>query len=198
MHFIIYETTNKINGKKYRGAHMCDSLLDTYLGSGNLLRKAILKYGIENFERVILEECDSLESMFLQEAKYVDSTWVENPNTYNLKIGGEGGWDYINKTGLRWNEEKKRLHSIEMKKKRSSGEWGPKSPTLGFKNKKHSNETKNRIAESSELSKEEIQQRIYDWNSIPDVRGKITKMSKMWNVSHTQVRRFTKKYLGFA
>lgn len=198
MHFIIYETTNKINGKKYRGAHMCDSLLDTYLGSGNLLRKAIVKYGIENFERVILEECDSLGSMFLQEAKYVDSAWVENPNTYNLKIGGEGGWDYINKTGLRWNKEKKRLHSIEMKKKRSSGEWGPKSPTLGFKNKKHSVETKNRIAESCGLSQEEIEKRTNDWNSIPDARGKITKMSKMWNVSHTQVRRFIERYLGFA
>lgn len=198
MHFIIYETTNKINGKKYRGAHVTNDTNDTYLGSGRLLKKAIAKYGIDSFERKVLCECSSVEEMFLKEAEYVNSAWVEDQNTYNLKIGGEGGWDYINKSGIRWNEEKKRLHSIEMKKKRVSGEWGPKNPTYGFKGKTHSNETKKRISESSGLSQEDIENRINDWNSIPDIRGKITKVSKMWNVSHTQVRRFVERYLGVA
>ena len=200
MYFIIYETTNKINGKKYRGAHICESLNDNYLGSGRLLKKAIAKYGIENFERNILEVCDNIESMFKKEAEYVNSEWVENSNTYNLKIGGEGGWDYINKKGLRWNEEKRRLHSIEMKKKRLSGEWGPKDPSNGFKGRKHSDETKKKLSENNgaTLSEDVIQFRIDTWNSIPDRRGKIMEMSKLWNVSHTQVRRFIKNNLGVA
>jgi hypothetical protein len=197
MYFIIYETTNLINGKKYRGAHISKSLNDEYIGSGKLLKKAITKYGIENFERKNLLICDSLEHMFEQELKYVDEKWVNDENTYNLKIGGEGGWDYINKTGKRWNEEKKRLQSIEMKKKRKVGEWGPKNPTYGFKNRKHSEETKQKISmnNGSLLNREEIEKRILEWNSLENVRGKVTKISKIWGVSHTQVRRFVNKFI---
>lgn len=200
MYFIIYETVNKVNNKKYRGAHVTQNLNDGYMGSGRLLKKALAKYGFENFERTILCECDSIESMFKQEAIFVNAEWVNDSSTYNLKIGGEGGWDYINKEGLRWNEEKKKLHSIEMKKKRDTGEWGPKQPTYGFKGKEHSQESKRKISENSAsaLSDEEIQKRIDDWNSLHDARGKITKISNMWNVSHTQVRRFMKNYLGVA
>lgn len=196
MNFIIYETTNLKNGKKYRGAHVCKSLDDDYLGSGKLLKKAIAKYGIQNFERKVLLICDSLEHMFEQECIFVDDKWVEDCNTYNLKIGGEGGWDYINREGKRWNEEKRRLHSIEMKKKRMVGEWGPKTPSNGFKNKKHTEETKQKISKNngSSLSYEEIEKRISQWNSLEDVRGKITKISKLWKVSHTQVARFVKKF----
>lgn len=200
MYFTIYETTNLVNGKKYRGAHVCENLNDSYIGSGNLLKKAISKYGFTNFEKKILLECDSLQHMFEQEALYVNSSWVNDSSTYNLKIGGEGGWDYINKEKLRWNEEKKILHSIEMKKKRTSGEWGPKNPTYGFKGKQHSVESKSKISKNnvSTLSNEELQKRIDDWNSTPNHRGKITKIAKMWNISHTQVRRFIKNKLGFA
>lgn len=196
MHYIIYETTNKVNGKKYRGVHICDFLQDKYIGSGRLLKKAIAKYGFENFERKIIKECDSVEEMFIQEAIFVDKSWVENVNTYNLKIGGEGGWDYINKEGLRWNEEKRKLHSIEMKKKREFGEWGPKHPTCGFRGKSHSSESKNKISENNAmlLDKAEINKRIEQWKLLPDTRGKISRISKMWNVSHTQVRRFIEKY----
>jgi hypothetical protein len=36
-HYILYETTNNINGMKYRGIHSTDNLQDGYLGSGRLL-----------------------------------------------------------------------------------------------------------------------------------------------------------------
>jgi hypothetical protein len=197
MKFLIYETTNLVNGKKYRGAHIANSLQDEYLGSGKLLKKSIAKYGIENFHRIILKECSSVEELFQYESAYVNAEWVERTDTYNLKIGGEGGWDYINKQGLRWNDEKKKLHSIEMKKKRISGEWGPKKPTYGFKNKKHSTQTKNKISKNNgnRLSKEEVEKRLSDCNLFPDERGKITKLAKLWNISHTQVRRFLSNYL---
>jgi hypothetical protein len=43
--FIVYETTNKINGKIYVGCHKIDDVNDDYLGSGKLLMEDIEKYG---------------------------------------------------------------------------------------------------------------------------------------------------------
>ena len=200
MHYIIYETTNIVNGKRYRGAHICDALDDKYLGSGKLLKKAIDKYGFDNFTRRILKECSTIEEMFEAEAKFVNSDWVADPMTYNLKIGGEGGWDHINREGLRWTEEKKRLHSIEMKKRRQDGKWvpkwGPDQHPKGMLGKKHSVESKRKISENNHmsLSTEEIQKRIDDWNAIATQWGKLTALSKLWGVSHTQVSRFAKKH----
>ena len=44
------------------------------------------------------------------------------------------------------------------------------------------------------LDKAEIDKRIEQWKLLPDTRGKISRISEMWNVSHTQVRRFIEKY----
>jgi len=60
--YIIYKTTNLINGKIYVGQHKTDIKEDGYLGSGKLLRLAILKYGINNFIREILATCDTRKS----------------------------------------------------------------------------------------------------------------------------------------
>ena len=88
MFHIVYETTNLINGKKYRGAHSCKTLNDSYLGSGVALVKAIKQYGKENFERKILEICESRDHMFEREAFWVNSEWVSSRNTYNCVVGG--------------------------------------------------------------------------------------------------------------
>ena len=59
------------------------------------------------------------------------------------------------------------------------GEWGPKNPSKGFIGKKHTEETKKKISENngSRLDELEIKKRINDWNSLGNVRGKITKIS---------------------
>jgi hypothetical protein len=89
MYFIIYETTNLINGKKYRGIHQTKDLDDNYLGSGIVFNKALKKYGKENFEKHILEYCSSYDELLEKEKIYVDEKWVKDKNNYNIKTGGQ-------------------------------------------------------------------------------------------------------------
>lgn len=87
---VIYKTVNKINGKIYIGKSTTNQI--DYLGSGVLLQKAIRKYGKENFEKVIIEECNSIQHLNEREIY-----WISNLNTtdrkigYNIAIGGNGG-----------------------------------------------------------------------------------------------------------
>lgn len=88
MYFTVYETTNLINGKKYRGAHKCKNPHDGYLGSGNIIESAVGKYGKNNFTKEILEYCNDVEHMYEREAHWVDRAWVDRHDTYNTKTGG--------------------------------------------------------------------------------------------------------------
>ncbi len=106
MFYIVYKTTNQVNGKFYVGTHKTVDLNDDYLGSGTLLGKAIEKYGVENFKREILFVFDNPEEMFAKEAEIVTEDFLSENNTYNLKRGGFGGWDYCN-TQLREEITKK-------------------------------------------------------------------------------------------
>lgn len=59
--YYIYEIKNLVNGKTYIGQRKCpeDKTSETdinYMGSGELIRKAIKKYGINNFSKIILDE----------------------------------------------------------------------------------------------------------------------------------------------
>ena len=88
--YFIYETTNLINGKRYRGFHY-GTVDDSYLGTSLLLHRAIKKYGRRNFKREILEICDSFHHALQRESYFVDEKWVDRDDTYNLKTGGLGG-----------------------------------------------------------------------------------------------------------
>ena len=97
MHYLIYKTTNLINGKFYIGKHQTKDLNDGYLGSGKLIRRAVKKYGLENFHKEILFECNSEVHMNVLEKILV----VPDPElNYNLCAGGKGGFDYINRNKL--------------------------------------------------------------------------------------------------
>jgi group I intron endonuclease len=91
--YIVYKTTNKVNGKFYIGVHKCNSLdkFDGYFGSGSLLKKAILKYGNENFSRETLYVFDTYKEAYIKEQEIVNSLLIESDTCYNLKLGGKGG-----------------------------------------------------------------------------------------------------------
>lgn len=100
MYFTVYKITNKINGKEYIGAHKTSDLDDGYMGSGKHLVNSQKKYGLENFSKEIIFRAVSSEAMYFIERMLVDEEYVARDDTYNLKLGGSGGFDYINSSGI--------------------------------------------------------------------------------------------------
>lgn len=87
----VYEITNNINQKKYIGKHSTNNLDDGYMGSGVFIRKAIDKYGLENFTKTIIKKFDTSEEAFKFEAELVTEDVVKDRMYYNMKPGGYGG-----------------------------------------------------------------------------------------------------------
>lgn len=105
MKYIVYKTTNLINGKIYVGVHRTNpDIFDGYIGCGVTYKdkkkkvnkgfpKAVRKYGYENFKRETLfiypdtEEGENLA--YEKEKEIVNPDFVKNPNTYNLVTGGK-------------------------------------------------------------------------------------------------------------
>lgn len=101
----VYCCTNKVNGKKYIGI-TCRSLSarinqhireskekNNYKTYNTPFKRAIRKYGIDNFEHEIIEDCLTPEEAIEKEKYYIKfyQTYYKysNSNGYNATIGGE-------------------------------------------------------------------------------------------------------------
>lgn len=127
--WILYQTTNICNGKIYVGVHKPLNTWKSrnYLGSGKALKPAIEKYGRENFRRATLAEFSCAEEAYVAEAGIVTEEFIKRSDTYNVKVGGEGG------VGLKHTDESRAkistnlaitLSSPEIKAKKSAAMKG--------------------------------------------------------------------------
>lgn len=105
----VYKITNVINKKNYIGIttrglqnrwkeHLSVANNQNSKDYNALFKKAIRKYGIENFTIELLENCDSIEEMKQKEifyiAKYNSYAFAPNGWGYNSTLGGDGLWGY--------------------------------------------------------------------------------------------------------
>ena len=95
-YYLIYQITNNLNHKIYIGKHKTDCPDDNYFGSGKHLRNAQEKYGLENFTKTILFYCANEEEMNLLEKMVVTPEFCAREDVYNINVGGDGGWNYVN------------------------------------------------------------------------------------------------------
>lgn len=89
-HYIVYQIKNLINNKIYVGQHQTYNKFDKYMGGGQTLKKAIQKYGIDNFSKDILFEFDNFEDMNQCEINIVTQDFINRKDNYNNKTGGSG------------------------------------------------------------------------------------------------------------
>ena len=101
MFYTIYRTTNLVTNRYYFGIHKTRDPHDRYLGSGTYIRRAVAKHGPERFRKEVLFIYDetNAESAFAKEDELIQC-YHFNPLCMNLRKGGEGGFDYINRNGL--------------------------------------------------------------------------------------------------
>jgi hypothetical protein len=172
INLFFYQIINTINSKIYIGKHQTNDIDDGYMGSGKNLKRAIKKYGIENFVKEVVYVFDSEEEMNYKEAELVTEEFCLREDTYNICVGGQGGFSHINlDENFRKNKNKKARRvtdsilkikygvenpsqidfvkqklSIKMKERWRDGKISlPPTPFLG---KSHSLETKKKMSES--------------------------------------------------
>lgn len=193
MYNYLYQITNLINNKIYIGVHTTSDLNDGYMGSGTAIKKAIRKYGIENFRKDILNFFETAEEALLAEESVVDSKFILREDTYNIRCGGIGGFEHIN---CKDKEDRVNIKALRQKIKSGeikvggSGRWTDagreKVVSIARKNQKMAT-----ILANTDESKKKRKQTFSD---ISHSKGKNnSQYGKFWisNIETKEVRRIT-------
>lgn len=213
-HNIVYKTTNLVNGKIYIGVHSTNKIDDGYLGSGRIFRRALKKYGEDNFEREILFDFDSTEKAYNKERELVDKEFIERSDNYNFITGGFGGAEVSEETRKRLREnnskiwlgkrgseipwfgkpisEERKKHLSETRMGENNPMWGKTGSRLGF-----------RISKDERLDKKgkkiqadpEFAQRIKDIEDSDKKRGWKRDLARKWGVHPRTALMFIRRWL---
>ena len=118
MLYTVYKTVNLINGKYYFGTHKTENPNDDYLGSGTYIRRAVAKHGEQNFRKEVLFIYLDPESAFGKEDELIQSYRGRDHLCMNLRKGGHGGFDWINRSGLN-GADVAHLPDVERRRRKS-------------------------------------------------------------------------------
>ena len=160
----IYMYVNKINGKKYIGQaknfkkrhrqHIHHSKNNKYNDYYFPIHNAIRKYGIDNFDIVILKENIKTQCLLnLFEYYYIKkyNTLIKNNNGYNVASGGHNGNVFEGKSKEEMDEIRKKMSMAQGWQKGENNpmygvhRYGKNAPNYG---KPCSEEKKQKISES--------------------------------------------------
>ena len=188
-HYLIYKITNQNNGKIYIGQHQTENLDDGYMGSGQNIKRAINKYGVENFKREILYYCTDFETMNNMEEIIVNQEFVDRKDTYNLRLGGSHG-SFSDETKRKMSEAVKRgMNNEEVRRKISEAvkkgmtEEVRRKMSEALKGHSVSEETRKKLSEAVKrtMNNEEVRKKISDAvkkGMTEEVRRKISEARK--------------------
>lgn len=146
INYIVYRITNRINNKIYIGAHKTHNINDDYMGSGTGIKRAIKKYGIENFEKTILFELNSEQEMYDKEAELVTEEFINRSDNYNAKTGGKIAYVYSQETKELISRRTKECQTVVFGRIRTEQTREKISKTLS--GRKLSQETRNKMSAS--------------------------------------------------
>lgn len=169
----IYMTINNITNMRYIGKHYGE-LDDSYLGSGTILKRAIDKYGKENFSKQILFISENDEINSQKEKEFITLyNATSNPLFYNIHEGGCGG-----NTTAGYSEEEK----AALRKKLSELNSGINNGMYG---KQHSEKTKAFLSYWAEFERDNSVYRT------PEFRQKMSQLTSgsnngMYGKKHTE------------
>jgi group I intron endonuclease len=152
---IVYKATNMVNDKVYIGktVHSLERRKSQHLhelkkNNNQYFKRALRKYGKENFEWEVLTETDDEKKLNVLEKFYI-AAYKKMTDVYNLTNGGEGVSGYIPTEEIRKkiSESLKGKYpiSIENKIKLSKLNSGSNHPQYG---KHRSEETKKKLSEA--------------------------------------------------
>lgn len=193
--YTVYRTTNAINGKIYVGTHRTRDINDDYLGSGKNIKRAIKKYGIENFIKETLFVFDNAKDMFQKEKEIVDREFCMREDTYNINNGGLGGWAHLfdiphsEETKRKiseahkkyWSKNPDRRMSDEQKRKISAIHLGRKHPPRSeIQKERMSKARKEYFANNPEAKKILSEKKKQYYKDNPEAKIKLSESRKRY------------------
>lgn len=149
--YYIYLIVNNVNGKTYVGQRKSSKewYEDKYMRSGKHLKYAQNKYGIENFEKFLIQHCYSKEETDKAERFWIAEYRRRGKAEYNIGNGGQGSTKGFK--GKHHSEETKKKQSEAMKgndwnKGRHFSEEHKQKISEANKGKRHSEESYKRAS----------------------------------------------------
>jgi len=102
MTVFVYQIFCVITKRSYIGiTKNLSSRFKQHSGADSIIGRAIRKYGKENFEFIVLENCSSYKDAGRFEKLYIQENNTLVPNGYNLAEGGHGGSTFHSRESIK-------------------------------------------------------------------------------------------------